>query len=184
MQRWVLAGVAVVGIVLAILLFPRPDTGQSAAPPGTSVQSPKPGDGPARRRRKGRPDKPRADEETSPALIVELRSQPEAVYAGRLIAPWSAVRYALMRADDATATALADDIRDVLVVLQSGRRDPRDMTDFEATAGELSDLAERVRDSAWADEEIVQKALKRHDIAIAEYRAIKDSTGTATEETP
>ena len=94
---------AVVGIVLAVLLFPRPDTG--GAVPGSGSDQHRPAE--LRRRsgaRAGRGDPAPVEAAVDPERVVTgpkpgtealmaARNRPEAIYAGKIITPLSAIRY-------------------------------------------------------------------------------------------
>ncbi|MBX2803852.1 MAG: hypothetical protein KTR31_39615 [Myxococcales bacterium] len=188
MQRWWIAIVAVVGIGLAILLFPRPDTGQDIpdVAPTNADAGDFDGDGTPepRLRKKGRKNNSVMEgHKEGLERLAEIRSRPDAVHAGKLTAPWSTIRYALMKANDDEANALADDIAKVLAPLQSARRDPTTGKPFEEMETTLKDLEQRVAASKWAEEESVSIALARHREILEEYHAAV-AEGTAEEGTP
>lgn len=182
MQRWWIVGVAVVGIALAVLLFPRPDTGDIPEPNPKIVD-------PLDFETPGKASKQKMKAVTGPRpgmeRLIELRSQPDAVYAGKLTAPWSAVRYALLKEfpeDDTEAAEIADDIRTVLATLQSGRRDPTMVPPLAETVESLESLEERLESSPrFTENETIAKGLKRYALTLTEYHAA-NRDGNAPEE--
>src|SRR5688572_10794015 len=116
-QRWWIAIVAVLGIGLAVLLFPRPDTGQDLPPAGeanpanTDPLAFRGDDGPRNgapaaktgKRQPGTPGGMRTGPKPGTSALQERRNRTEVVYASKLVTPFSAVRYTLLRKTDDAA---------------------------------------------------------------------------------
>lgn len=172
---WI-AVVALVGIGLAFFLFQRPDTGAVATNPDNT----RPLDFQAADEgtvhnpdvlTEAKTKRPRQGRKEGTERLLEIRSKPDAVYAGKLIAPWTAVRFTLMKeySDDAEATEIADELRPILTVLQQGRRDPTREAPLADTQAKLDELAERIRGTDLIQNETISEALRRHAVTIDEF---------------
>ncbi len=195
-QRWWIGVVAVVGIGLAILLFPRPDTGADIPPPDPSNTNPLDFDGEdelpkgaVRSPRAGNTPRPKVDptraaKGPNPAAkeLQELRSSPTAVYAAKLTAPWSAMRYTLLNAGTEESKALADEINPVLSDLRTLRRDPN-RKPFSEIEAAMQELDQKVAASEWAADETISTSLERHRALLVEFHQA-DAGGTPTEGQP
>jgi hypothetical protein len=191
-QRWWIAIVAVLGIGLAVLLFPRPDTGgqvpvgdaggepvvfedgeapehgMSAVAPGARRVRP-PEAGQKRKRPTAKP----------PSVLRERRSRTEVIYASKLVTPFSAIRYTLMRmGDDAAAQALAEDVGVVLNGdIRTMRLDP-DSTNWDDLQVKTDAAIAQVAASSFAKDPTISKSLERYQEFVAEYHEAKASGGT------
>ncbi len=187
-QRWWLFGVGAVGIVLAILLFPRPDTGSDLpdADPGnvdpTNFNEDKPLSGAVRpgvAPRKNIPEermikgvKPGMDE------LLEKRRQPAALYSAKLQGPIGALKYALRKEGSDDARVLSDELTPYIEALRDNRRNP-DSTPMDDLIPRLTETLEGLRNSEFAQREDVVAALTHFDTVLGEYREVEASGGTA-----
>jgi len=141
-QRWWVAIVAVAGIALAILLFPRPDTGDDpvelrAPRPPPATQGSRPGivstPAPPGHMIEG----PRPDA----AEVMARRATPEATYANLLIGPVSSFKYTIRKqgATPEEAAPIEDKVDAVVTELRAVRTDPeaRPWSEIEASVEEL-----------------------------------------------
>lgn len=193
-QRWWIAVVAVVGIGLAILLFPRPDTGEDipAANPDNASPLDFGNDAPPRRdrgdgltaRAPGAEGATTARPELDPRLrggpkpgteaLMEKRNRPEVVYASKLVTPFSAIRYTLMRLkDDPAALALAEEVGAVSnSELRTIRLDPDTVT-WDELEAKMQPAIDKVTASSYASDPTIAKALERYKQFVAEYHDAK-----------
>jgi hypothetical protein len=182
-QGWWIAIVAVVGVVLAFLLFPRPDTG--AALPGASPDVAKPGrptpagDQAAGETPRGAVDPSRVRTGIKPGQegLVAKRNRPEVIYASKLVTPFSAIRYGLIKDGSEEAKTLVDHIATVMTALHDMRLDPDSMTWDELQAKTDAQIAE-IKASKFATNDQVVKSLERYDQFITEYKTAKQAEGT------
>lgn len=194
-QRWWIAIVAVVGIGLAVLLFPRPDTGDgiSGSQPGgavavgeeggatvsggtTSVGKPP--------RPPINPDRIRTGVKPGTEGRAAQRNRPEAVYASKLITPLSAMRYTLMKEGSEPAKALAEEIGTLMNEdLRKIRLDP-DAVPWPALETRMDETVAHVQASPFASDETITKSLSRYKEFIAEYHQAKSTEGTAPADIP
>ena len=94
-QRWWLVAVAVIGVGLAVLLIPRPDTGSDIpepAPPAPAPARPAPSE--------MIPGPPPGAEK-----VIAERKRPSAQASKKLAAPWGGIRRKLGGAGTPDATA-------------------------------------------------------------------------------
>lgn len=196
--RWWIAVVAALGLVLAFLLMPKPNTGVDVVrPDGQASPAPSPGAGAGvepgtvvRSDRTGpRPEKDLSRMVTGqkPGMerFLEHRNRPEVVYSGKLIAPWAAVRYILLKDGSDDAKALADELNQgVLTDLRGIRNEEDSRAAMDAVEPEMAKAAETVRASKWADDPTVAQAMTRYEALLVEYHQALDSQGVATEPTP
>jgi hypothetical protein len=191
-QRWWIAIVAVLGIGLAILLFPRPDTGGeiSSAEPG-EVPVFKEGEAPANgvaavapgaKRAKATDRGRKRPVPKPPSVLQERRSRTEVIYASKLVTPFSAIRYTLMRMkDDPEAQALAEDLG---LVLNGDIRDMRinpDGSTWDGLQAKTDAAMDKVSSSRFASDPTVAKGLERYKEFVAEYHEAKASGGVAAD---
>ena len=127
-QKWWIAIVAVVGIGLAVLLFPRPNTGEpipSSDPANVDPLNFKNGknlaaNGAVNPNTVGKPRPPvdpdsiRTGPKPGTETRAAMRNRPEAVYASKIITPFSAIRYTLLKENTEPAKALADEVAAVM----------------------------------------------------------------------
>lgn len=187
-QRWWIAVVAVLGIGLAVLLFPRPDTGEDipeADPTNTNPldfeANPEGTVRPARAKQEKKRRKGATGPKPGMERIMELRNRPDAVFAGKLTAPWAAIRYTLMKQQDEDASILADEIGKVLADLQIARRDPTKTRAFDDLEENLAALEEKVLASPWADDETIAASLERQNNMLEEFHEADAKEGTPEE---
>jgi hypothetical protein len=172
-QRWWIAIVGIVGIGLAFLLFPRPDTGEDIPDPDPQNQPFK--------NAKREPGKPRAPIDPNristgpkPGMeeLVAKRNRIEVVYATKLVTPFSAMRYTLSREGSPEAKALAEEIAATMGELRTIRLDPDAMTWTEMQTKTDAMIAKVVA-SPFASDPSITKSLERYKQFIAEYEQAK-----------
>ena len=205
MQRWWLVVAGVVGIGLAVLLVPRPDTGDAVTDRGVSpvtTATPTRADGeptlvgrsPVR---EGQPLAMSPDgapmfetpgmvgtgKEPSmnprAARLSARMDTPEGRYAGKALAPWTQVRRLIaMKTTD--AGELGTDLETMVEDMRTMLRDPpgTDAADIEKRQVEL---ISEIRESTYHDEE-VEKMLSLLETRLDEYRADRDGTASAPAE--
>jgi hypothetical protein len=185
-QRWWLVVVAVVGVGLAVALFPRPDTGGSVAvapgdgadgasafgrPPPSGVAATNPnvsGD------RQKPPLAPPGANLMAPGEAEQLakRARPESIYASKLVSPFSAMRYSLAKKEDAAASALVEEIGTMMADLRKMRLDPDSMTWAELQA-KTDAMVKKVSSGPWGKDDTIVKAVERYEAFLAEYEVAK-----------
>lgn len=198
-QRWWIAVVAVVGIGLAVLLFPRPDTGEDIPdadptnvdpldfsdkgdlPPGSAINPKLAG----KVRKTIDPDRKLTGPKPGTEELIAKRNKPEAVFAGKIVAPWSGIRYVLMKDGSPEATALSDEINVLMGDLRTLRNDPSAMPWAEVEA-KMNTAAEKVAASRFASDPTVTQGLDRYKTILAEYHAAASAPpeGDKTEPQP
>lgn len=196
-QKWWLIAAGVIGIGLAVLLFPRPDTGDAppADPTNThplDFKGEKSADGatlaagtarvepPRSTRRASRPEA-RLGPNPVAAEIASKRS-PEGIYAGRLSGPWTVVRRQLtLMKDDAEAQAFAAELEPLVTELRNLRRDPEsgDYAQLEARQKEL--LVKARAHEAWMADATYAASIDRVEQIIAEYHENVAATDAAND---
>ena len=197
-QRWWIGVVAVVGIVLAVLLFPRPDTGADVPavdptnkdPLDFGVERPTPAAaGPgagARARAQNDPDRVMTGPKPGSEALTASRNRPEIVYSGKIIAPWSAIRYVLLKVGTPEAKTLADELGDgVMDDLRKIRtsEDPEGL--WASTEPKMAETAAKVAASPWGSDETVVKSIERYELLLKEFHEAKANGGAPPEgETP
>jgi hypothetical protein len=186
-QRWWLFGVGAVGIVLAILLFPRPDTGDDMPAPDpsnidpTNFRTEKPLSGAIRPGATPRPKLPEDRMRTGPKPgmeeIRELRSTPAAVYSAKFQGPFSGIRYALRKEGSDEARALSDEIAPIIEALRDNRRDPSS-NPMDALLPQLAATIEKVSSSPFGELPDVIAAVQQYEKVLAEYEEAIAAAGT------
>lgn len=177
-QRWWVAVVAAAGILLAILLFPRPDTGedpvvvtpvpaqqlQDRAPPVASVGRPgalPPAVHPDRLATGPRPDA---------AEYLARKATPEATTANMLIGPVSSFKYTIRKQGPPTdeVPAIDEKVDATVAELRAVRDDPeaRPWTDIEASVQELLTM---VTESSYGSNPDVVRSVDRAKMLLAQY---------------
>lgn len=201
-QKWWLIAAGVLGIGLAVLLFPRPDTG-GTVPSGADPLNTNPLDfkrtedgkpariaraqngtvDPRAMRREARPPEERLGANPMAGELAKRRSSPEAIFAGRASGPWTIVRrQLLLMADDADAKVLAEELSGLVLALRGLRRDP-ESGDYATLEQQQRDFLAKVRaHSDWMGDEILVASLERVDGILVEY-AQADKTGGTPPET-
>jgi len=180
-QRWWIGVVALLGVGLAILMFPRPDTGSEIAegdvptarnveiPPkrGSSTTSPRVAERP-----RPKVDPTRVVKGANPAAVAaaEARNTPEANMAAKIIAPWTAITYTLsgLKTDD--AASLTAQIKPLLADLRVMRRHP-DQKPYGPVEARMNELEAIVVASPYATNETIASSLERYRSLRDEYQA-------------
>lgn len=188
-QKWWLVAAGIVGIGLAILLFPRPDTGdfpeadptnrrpldfrgdapdrRVAMPPGTV---PSATDAPPERRvtspasERLRVDVPRNGPNPIAAINLKNITQ-ESIHAGRAAGPWTVIRRQLLRMEgDPDALAFAEEFDEMLEKLRQLRIEP-ESGDYAALEREQKRFLETLKSrEAWMADPILKAAADRLDL--------------------
>jgi hypothetical protein len=183
-QKWWLILAGIVGIGLAILLFPRPDTGETIPEADLTNADPlnfkEPGQGAkpdvktaARskvvKRRDLRP--PQLGARPLASLASRRQAPPEAVFAGRASGPWTIIRRQLILTKTDQGQSVADEIAPLVTDLRSIRRDPMSL-DWDAIVVRQKELTERVRaNGEWMADETTRKSVERLDTIFEEIAA-------------
>ena len=116
---------------------------------------------------------------------MEHRNRPEVIYSGKLIAPWAAVRYILLKDGSDDAKALADELNQgVLTDLRAIRTEEDSRAAMDALEPDMVAAREKVGASAWASDPTVAQALTRYDALLTEYHQALDSQGVGTAPEP
>lgn len=186
-QRWWLLAAGIVGIGLAILLFPRPDTGGGEAdmsnrdPLDFTAEGVK--ERPGRFRPGSDPNMPLhrdlpKDQRKGPNPMAEAaaarRAVPEAQYAGRVSAPFTLIRRQLLQEGSDEATVLAQDVTKMISDLRTLRRDPEVFT-WEELEVRMDDIVERVEASSFVEDPLVEQSVQRIEDTVAEYHEVKEA---------
>lgn len=173
MKRWMWVAATIAGgVLLAFLLFPKPDTGElpnAPIDPEGMVQH-----GPAR---VGRPPLERAKMPNSgpsplAAEHIKRMNLPDALYAGRLTSPLMVIRRDLQLKNDEAAETLGKKIDPLIGLLREQRRDPE--------AHSLPDLivqartwTEEVKASTFGTDPEIAAQFSRFDQFVEEYEQAK-----------
>ncbi len=181
MRRWmVFPGVAIAGIILAILLLPNPKTGAPPAPPASSTGAVGPPERqPASIGRPGRLPPPGVLKK-GPSLVgsenIARMAVPEALFAGRLTSPLAVVRRQLQLTGDPNAEAIGVQADALIGQLREQRRDPH-AHDFSELIVASRAWLDTVRTSPWgSDPEIVPQFARFEQIAL-DFQTAKDNPG-------
>jgi len=186
-QKWWLIAAGVVGIGMAIVLFPRPDTGEDIPEADLTNADPlnfkEPGQekakasktlpGGAKRRATMRRDLNVQDlSKRGPLPLAHAASRrkaaPEAVFAGRASGPWTIIRRQLILTETEAGKEMADEIAPLVSDLRSIRRDPMSLDWDEIVADQLA-LADDVRgNEAWMADETTVRSMERLDLIFQE----------------
>lgn len=143
MKRWVLVAATIAGgVVLAFLLFPRPDTGQLPNAGGRAGHDDRPGPVHVGRPPLERQKLPGAGPSPIAMENIKRMNLPDALYAGRLTSPLMVIRRDLQLRNEASAEELGRKIDPLIGLLREQRRNPE--------AHSLPDLIAQAR--AWLDE--------------------------------
>ncbi len=193
MKRWWLIALAgVLGIGLAVLLVPRPDTGGEAPERAQHLPRIKGSDVPEvtgqedwhpERVRQGAEDGPGRTVRTGPMerdgqgvgegnplsqATVEARNTPEMRSITRAATPWVQITRLLRGAEgDPLAAELADESNQLVKELRDARREPWNL-DYQEYASRQQSLVGAIRQSGSMDPEL-DKALQRVEQIMAEY---------------
>jgi hypothetical protein len=174
MKRWMLFGAAgLAGIVLAFLLFPKPDTGTLPnAPVAKSPGDERPHPAGIGRPNLNRPEVPRTG--PSPLAVENIKKMnlPDALYAGRITSPLLVIRRELSLKNDPAAEAIGAKIDPMIGTLREQRRDPASHNLPDLIAQSRAWLDE-VKASQWAAEPTISAQFPRFDQIVAEYEQAK-----------
>jgi len=182
-QKWWLILAGVVGIGLAVVLFPRPDTGEDIPEADLSNTDPlnfkeagqerptvvqRTRDNAVKRR-----DLKPHDATRRPLAMAANRRQaaPEAIFAGRASGPWTIIRRQLILSKTEDGKALADRIAPLVTDLRTVRREPMAL-DWDEVVARQKAMAEEVRaNPEWMSDETTSKSVERLDTIFAEIDA-------------
>jgi len=184
-QKWWLILAGIIGIGLAVVLFPRPDTGEAIPEADLSNADPlnfqepgqeRPSAAPPSRDKivKRREMRPHDMKGRLPLAVSASRRQadPEAILAGRASGPWTIIRRQLILAKTDDGKQIADRIAPLVTDLRTIRRDPMALNWDEVVAQQRS-LADEVRaNEEWMADETTRKSVERLDTLFAEIEAI------------
>jgi len=182
MKRWMLfAGVGIAGIILAFLLFPKPETGsaptaddgENAADVGARGEPPVRRAPPGVASRSGnRP--PIVKNGPSPIALENIKrmSVPDALYAGRLTSPLAVVRRQLQLLGDPAAETLGVKADPIVGHLREQRRDPEAHGMPELIA-ECRAWLDEVKASQWGTQAEIAPQFARFDQIVVEYEQAK-----------
>ncbi len=189
-QKWWLVAAGVVGLGLAIILMPRPDTGadlevnptnvdplnfdgDAPAKDPKNISMSKAGEGDDGKVRVARRDLIPVEERmgANPVAAAQLsaRNTPDAVYAGRISGPLAGARRQLLMMEDPEAKEHAESIAQLILDLRALRRSP---DDFEFAPLEvrvqkfIDDMNAR---PAWLEDEILNQVVVNVDKLLAEH---------------
>ncbi len=189
MNRWVWVGaLALVCVVLAFLLFRPPDTGADVAgtPGGAAAGSEvgrgstagaEPGAGregervTAPLRARPRP----SDAELPPGLAEQRawRGRPAAVYATRVLSPFSTIRFTLLKEGSPEARALADQLGTGVMQDLRGVRSSEEEDPLTGLSPRLQAEVATIAASPWGKEPIVATSLEKITNQLAEFEKVK-----------
>jgi hypothetical protein len=197
------AGAGLIGIVLAVFLFQRPDTGGEVKAPeraakksivydvqpddGEPILSARPptADGEPRGtlERPGGADpffQPASEAPTEyngpnpfAAEAAAKRALPEAVQSGKASVPWTLIRRNLLRVDSPEGQELGAVANQLVLDLRSERRDP-DAFDYVELETRQKDLLTKIRASSFMEDAEIARMGDRVDEVLAEYYQIKE----------
>jgi len=189
-QRWWLVGVAGVGIVLAVLLVPRPDTGADipdADPTNVdpldfqqeAPDNPAPAPGPpvGRVNHDETHERPRP-EDMSPTPSPEVqaywekRNAKDPTAARSMVGPWGAVRRQLSLADTDEGKSLTAKIAPVqadLVAFGSAREESPG--DLSSIVSRMNSVASDVKSSSFYSDPVVKASIDRYEAAVTAWEA-------------
>ncbi len=184
-QKWWLIAAGVVGIGLAVILFPRPDTGERIPEADMTNADPLNFQEPGQEKTEVSRPGPRSKAVKRGLTHRELtkgpmpmaqagnrrKAAPEAIFAGRASGPWTIIRRQLILTETEEGKALADEIAPLVADLRSVRRDPMALDWEEVVARQLS-MADRIRENeTWMADETTQKSVDRLDSIFEEIEA-------------
>ncbi|MBA2322233.1 MAG: hypothetical protein H0V89_13895 [Deltaproteobacteria bacterium] len=188
MKRWMLfGGVGIAGIILAFLLFPKPDTGDvpvAAEPDPAAEEGARPrgpvGVRPGGVGRPGIERPPILKNGPSPVALENIKrmSVPDALYAGRLTSPLAVIRRQLQLLGEPEAEALGVKVDLIIGHLREQRRDPEAHGMPTLIASSRAWLDE-VKASRFAEMPEIAPQFARFDAIVAEYQQAKDNPEAA-----
>jgi hypothetical protein len=195
-QKWWLVAAGALGIGLAILLFPKPDTGDDI--PSANPENRRPldfkGQSPDKAERPVLPNGPKRrpilpGEPANPALMrrpleeghvrrgpnpiaaetIKRRSQPESLYAGRASAPFSMIRRELLLMGTDESKEIANEMASLISDLRSQRRDP-DLFPWDELEGRMNGMGDQLKGTDYMSNEQISQSLTRLDGILVEYK--------------
>lgn len=113
--------------------------------------------------------------------LVESRSTPEGLYAGRAQAPFALIRRQLMLTGESEAKLMANQIGNLIADLRDMRRNPNP-DDWDALEDQMEAWSDRIANSDYVEEEHVSESLDRLDGILDEFHAAKEAEANAPEE--
>jgi len=196
-QRWWLIGVAIVGVILAVLLVPRPDTGvdiPDADPANTRpldfkanpVAAPPPAPSPSPVREytedepfglKSRPPEreavPDDEKNLSPEqkAFIEARMAKDPTAARAMVGPIGGIRRQLHVDGSDEAKALIARIAPVQAELSDIGQQPGSEGDIQDVVGRMDSLMDEVKSSKWYSDPLVKSSVGRYESARDAWRA-------------
>ena len=193
-QKWWLIAAGVVGLGLAFILMPRPDTGDSLEVDPTNV-APLDFDGNAvvndpkhismNRAKSGNPSelrvtrrdqipaKQRMGANPVAAAQLQARSTPDAVYAGRVSGPLAGARRQLMLMEDEEAKAYGENLAQTILDLRALRRSPEEYewAPIEAQVQEFLEAMHAHPD--WLEDSILNQVVVNVEKLLVEHEEAK-----------
>jgi hypothetical protein len=185
-RNWWVAVVAVLGVGLAILLFPRPDTGADpmtgrvvrSDPPPPAVAS---SSSAVPRPQVERPLNMVPDTRPEALEYKARRATPESVYGNMLIGPVAGIKYSIKKVQPQTDEVPAIEAKiDALVTeLREVRNNPagRPWSEVEAS---VQALLLMVDGSSYGSDPDVQRSVERARMLLSQYHTDPTGTGGTT----
>lgn len=191
-QKWWLVAAGVVGIALAILLFPKPEADNL---PDADLTRANPLDFKGKEKPKGPSTTRVGRREALPpdisaaraarAVGMEHLTTPEAIFAGRLSGPWTLVRRQLLAKGDDKAKAWAETVTPLVTDLRNRRRDPKSVNFDDLRARQDKLLAELKAQPTWlAIEGVAVQADRIEDLMTGYDQAKTDEAAKAAGTAP
>jgi len=192
-QRWWLVGVAVVGVVLAVLLVPRPDTGADIPDPDPTntdpldFKAPAPAPAPAPTPTPATPE-PQEDygmRRTPPVKVegeepnitpeqkafIEKRNAPEPTAARAMVGPMGSIRRQLSIDGSDEAKAMIAKIAPVQAELSDIGQNPDTTNDLGTVVSRMDSVIGDVKTSKWYADPIVKSSVQRYEAARDAWQA-------------
>lgn len=179
-QKWWLVAAGAVGIALAILLFPKPESGDL---PDADLTRANPLDFKGKEKPKGPSVTRVGRREVLPpdvsaaraarAVGMEHLTTPEAIFAGRLSGPWTLVRRQLLAHGDAEGKAWAETVTPLVTDLRNRRRDPKSVDFAELRTRQDTLLTQLKAQPKWLEIEGVAVQVDRIEDLMAGYDQAK-----------
>ena len=169
-QRWWLVAVAVVGVGLAVLLIPRPDTGEIPEPAPVVKPVVMPDDAPAPQKpARVRPDPKNMIPGPPPGAeeVIARRNRPSAKASTKLAAPWGAIRYRL----GAVKTAEAKDLSGRIAAMAQKFADHVANVDgdLDALIAEAQPLVDEVKGGEYYENQDIHDAIEQYEAAVTDW---------------
>lgn len=178
-QKWWLVAAGVVGIALAILLFPKPESPSDLPDPDMTRANPLDFKGDPGAKNKGARQVRVAERELRRPDILRQDAarvaghpgmdDPEAVYSGRLSGPWTLVRRQLLANGSDDAKAWADQVTPLVMDLRARRRDPQAVSWDDLRSRQERLLTELRAHPDWVAVEGVEAQVDRIDELLTSF---------------